>query len=852
MQVQKKTIRIFISSPGDVAHERDSARKIIEGLQKLYAEHYNLIPVFWEDLPLAADASFQQGIDMILNDPEYHIDLAIFILWSRLGSPIGPSIRREDNTEFRSGTEREFHLMLQARTQSGGKYPHILAYVRNDQDGFNSLLEKATSTQDLKELVNQKNALETFIEENFLDAKKKINIRAYHSYNEPVTFSARLRTHLKNFLDTQSLEHGLSCKSWDGPPYRGLETFQLEHARIFFGRDEEIFAISHRLREREKEGCASVVIIGGSGSGKSSLARAGILPTVISGQLDSEGTQWRFAVMTPGEIADDPFKGFVRKLTSPSAIPEMAGLNWDFEQLAKDLRCHPDLTVRHAIRHALADLSSQQKVKIRLFLLVDQLEELFTNSFRSSQEVEDFLMMLLAMASQGIWVLFTLRNDFYHECQRSPSLLKLKNGLGLFDLLPPDASDIHRIITGPATMSGLIFESNSIGETLDQRILNEVVGHPEALPLLEFVLRELYEFRNDFGKLTWKTYENLGGVEGALGSRAERVYQSLPEPSRDSLPMVLQNLVTLSGKDLSPIRCFASQQLWASNRAASQLIEVFIQERLIVSASGEIAVTHEAILRHWERAAQWIRDNSEILRQRAWLRDAAKRWLEEGQDKAFLLKTPKLLDRAEILWIYAGEELDGDEKIFIIKSFSTLRSKGLLSWFGVFFLHCIFSGYLCLYVSSIIPGDFFKKLELGLMNGGFLSFADNMRDPLSLSAFLSLFPGILFTGWATWIKVFPTPTHTRLLRNAIICMLGAMLSAFAILEDESLLCLYALFWLPPIINLYFSSKSIRRWKNKQKPIRSLNFFRAHSTGINTSIIICYFILMFWAIFVLNP
>ena len=107
-----KTIRIFISSPGDVSEERDRARQVVEQFQRRYAGQLKLVPVLWEDLPLQADMSFQQGIDLVLSE-EQGIDIAVFILWSRLGSPLGALTRKPDGSAYRSGTEREFDLMLQ-------------------------------------------------------------------------------------------------------------------------------------------------------------------------------------------------------------------------------------------------------------------------------------------------------------------------------------------------------------------------------------------------------------------------------------------------------------------------------------------------------------------------------------------------------------------------------------------------------------------------------------------------------------------------------------------------------------------------------------------------------------------
>ena len=124
-----KTVRIFISSPGDVAEERDRARQVVEQLRRRYVGKIELKSVLWEDLPLQADMSFQQGIDMVLS-MEQGIDIAVFILWSRLGSPLGSLILKPDGSSYRSGTEREFDLVMAARRQSGSDTPKVLVYRR--------------------------------------------------------------------------------------------------------------------------------------------------------------------------------------------------------------------------------------------------------------------------------------------------------------------------------------------------------------------------------------------------------------------------------------------------------------------------------------------------------------------------------------------------------------------------------------------------------------------------------------------------------------------------------------------------------------------------------------------------
>jgi len=668
MNTPVKVVNIFISSPGDVNEERDKARKVVGQLQKRYAGQLELATLLWEDLPLSADASFQQGIDLVLKTEKHRVDVAVFILWSRLGSALGPLIRKEDGTEFRSGTEREFHLMLEARKASGGDRPHILAYVRDDQNEFVES-QKGRSIDQLQDMIGQRALVDEFIEEHFRDARTGTNIRAFHTYKEPVSFADRLRTHLKNYMDDLTRDLGLSRGSWEEAPYMGLSAFQAEHHRIFFGRDEEVYEVLQRLREREKNGCASVIIIGASGSGKSSLARAGVLGSIIHESIDLEPVDWRYAILTPGKIAGDLLSGLVRYMMKDSALPELRGDAESLDDLTRALRQDPATAFNLRIKPLLRGTGNGAKRARRLFLLVDQLEELFTHPAISSEEAECFLQAVLALSQGGgVWTLSTIRSDFYQELQDSPALMALKAGQGAFDLRAPDAGDIHHLITGPAAMAGLIFEKNEQNETLDQRILSESAGNPEALPLLEYVLRELYETRNADGTLTFARYETLGGVEGALGRRAEGVFKALPEKTQQALPMVLNQLVSVGEDDGSMVRRRARIENLTGTPQKRQLTETLISERLLVSDRWEVMVAHEALLRRWSRAAIWIETNREALRIRAGVQTAFNRWQNEQSHDDLLLPKGKQLAEAELLAETHEEILDNDLIKFIKRS----------------------------------------------------------------------------------------------------------------------------------------------------------------------------------------
>ena len=472
-----KTVRIFISAPEDVAEERQKACDVIASLQPRYAGQFRLVPVVWEDLPLQVDASFQQATDLVLS-AESGIDVAVFILWSRLGSAQGAFLTKGDSAAQRSSTGRDFDLMLSAREASAGTRPAILAYRRNDPDGF---LERqnAQPPEVLEDMLLQRRRTEDFIAETFGDASAGKTVRAHHVFTQPVEFAHRLRVHLREILDGLLGEGGAA--TWDvsekGAPFRGLEVFEPQHAGIFFGREEEICAVQLALRRQAVAGSAFVLIVGASGSGKSSLARAGVLPAVTQFDLDETVRSWRSAIFIPGTSAKDLCGGLARTLCL--ALPELRESDISLDAFASGLRENPALQCRLVLPKALGS-------GVRLFLLLDQFEEIFSHSSIGPDERVAFITAIDALARSGsVWVLATVRADFYQQCQTLPRLMEMKGVHGQFDLLPPDADDLRRIITAPASLAGLRFEKDDTsGEALDRLLLADAMQHPEALPLL--------------------------------------------------------------------------------------------------------------------------------------------------------------------------------------------------------------------------------------------------------------------------------------------------------------------------------------------------------------------------------
>lgn len=628
-----KTIRIFISSPGDVQEERERARQVIEGLRRRYAGVFHLKPVLWEELPLQPDMNFQQGIDAaLLREGLDIIDIAIFILWSRLGSPTGPLVVRKDGTPYRSGTEREYDLMMSARTRSkekeGRARPDILVYTRRDEASFDERLRgKSTSEKDKE--IRQKKLIETFIAEEFKDAETGSYFGAYHNFDLPTTFSKRLREHLTKLLDELAGAE-LTETIWEvekqGPPFLGLASFQPEHADVFFGREDEVLEARRTLAAHALQGCAFLMITGASGTGKSSLARAGLLPAIAEYELDETVTEWRFLIVTPSELGSDPFAALLERLSAPSVLPGIRSEGVAFSEVVDSFR-NDASTAIILLKQAIAAASKERRGGVRVILLVDQLEEVFGLSDRTA-----FLTLIEALTRSGVvWVVATIRGDFLGEAHRDPVLASLMEGRPTLGLLPPDADALRRMIEEPARLAGLVFEERG-GRRLGERILADAAKHADLLPLMEFVLLRLYETRDGGNVLSWSVYEEqLGGVEGALRRRADEIYDAFPSEVQASLPQVLKRLVTVpetaeksEGGANRFIRQWADLDIFPKGSPSRTLVDALIVARLLTAAEtskdvgeGSVTVAHEALLRVWPRASSWADGNRDLLRTRA-------------------------------------------------------------------------------------------------------------------------------------------------------------------------------------------------------------------------------------------
>jgi WD40 repeat protein len=659
------TFTIFVSSPGDVAQERFLTARVIDRLQNVYRNLCTLEPIFWEHEPLTATQSFQEG----LTSPR-ETDVVVCILWSRLGTRLP---RHVIGGASLTGTEYEFIEAVEGKRSRG--LPDLLVY-RKLARPFTDLSDRRRRT----EAITQIEALEAFLEKWFKDDEGAL-IAAFHPFERADEFEEHLELHLRKLIDKRLKQAGISPEdgapmeaTWlGGSPFRGLEHFDFEHEPIFFGRTKAIGEVVDRLKRQAAAGTAFLLALGTSGCGKSSLVRAGVLPALSRpGVIEGVGL-CRRAILRPGDGPGGLFDVLAAALLRPEALPELAHDGTTATQLARSLRANPtgaSLLVKGAISQAASGLRSGEsgapQPEARLLFVVDQLEELFTLDSIPPDDRVAFARVLDSLARDPLsrtWVIAVLRSDFYAQAARLLELAALKEGLGQYDVLPPSPAEVGQLIREPAWAGGLRFEQTRDGERLDDVLRDEAVQDPSLLPLLEFMLNELYERRSERGRLTFEAYHALGGVKGALARRAESTYQALPAEVQAEFPAVFRQLVTISTlSEETPTRRQAALAVFEPFAARLRFVRAFIDARLFVAdhddhGAAVVRVTHESLLSRWVRVQNWLADDRELLRIKGRVDAATARWNQEGRPGDLLLPAGTPLHEARRL-LAAGFELE--------------------------------------------------------------------------------------------------------------------------------------------------------------------------------------------------
>ncbi|WP_405721078.1 helix-turn-helix domain-containing protein [Streptomyces sp. NBC_01537] len=384
-------------------------------------------------------------------------------------------------------------------------------------------------------------------------------------------------------------------------PYRGLARFEPGDRDLFFGRDRPVAELLELMREHR-----FAAVFGASGSGKSSLLRAGLIPAVQQ-TTRGPGRPTALRILTPGER---PATTYGHLLTPKDGDPE----TW---------------------------------------LIIDQFEEVFTLC-RDRAERTRFIDLLLTAKDPDsrLRTVIAMRADFYGRCAEHPELTDALRHCGLL-VGPMSPAELREAVTGPATAAGLVIERE-----LTARLVEEVVDQPGALPMLSHALLETWRRRR--GRiLTLAAYEAAGGVHGAIAATAERAYGTLTPAQEGAARRLLLRLIAPGEGTPDTRRSATRAELdeW-SDPELPVVVERLAAARLLTLDGDTVELAHEALISSWPRLSRWIDEDRVRLVAHRRLAEDARAWLELGRDQGALYRGVRL-DRAAELFA-PGERSPGE------------------------------------------------------------------------------------------------------------------------------------------------------------------------------------------------
>jgi len=438
-------------------------------------------------------------------------------------------------------------------------------------------------------------------------------------------------------------------------PYMGLRYFDTNDADLFYGRE----SLTQELAERvSKE--SFLAIVGASGSGKSSVARAGLIPA-----WRKENERGAVHVLTP---TAHPLESLATSLTRDSE--SVTATSTLMDDMSKDSR-----SLRLFVKKMLSTSE-----KVNLLLVVDQFEETFTLC-KDITERKAFIENLLSLAEEdnnSARVVITLRADFYHHCFEYEGL-RLTLEKHQANLSAMTQAELREAILQPAENNGWKFQ-----EGLVEQILQDVGSEPGALPLLSHALLETWK-RRQGRTLTLQGYHEAGGVKKAITQTAESVYDKLPKEEQAIARNIFLRLTELGeGTQDTRRRVKMDELAQAQSKeqdAITKVLKTLTDARLVTTEQDSAEVAHEALIREWGTLRKWLDEDRESLRLHRHLTESAEEWQRRGREAGELYRGTRLTQLQE--WLKShGNMLSPLENAFVQAS-QNVKKQEQMRWVGV-------------------------------------------------------------------------------------------------------------------------------------------------------------------------
>jgi len=684
-------VRVFVSSPGDTIHERGRVDRVVERLNGEFAGTARLETIRWETEFYRAHSTFQEEI------PEAaECEIVIGIFCHRIGTELPSTFahRLPDDTPYPSGTAYE---VLSAIEHCHGEgCPDVFVFRNPDPPMVRLDDPGAERTQE------QWERLKAFWETWFVDADGRYKA-AFQNFASADDFEAQLDRLLRGWLEEKIGRAVLWPIEVKGSPFRGLAAFGAKHKEVFFGRSRDITRAADEWKDAAARGSPFLLIVGASGAGKSSLARAGLVPRITASGVVPTVDLWRVAVMHPSEALEGPIASLARRLFDGEedipdeergrepALPEIAESDYrtpaELARLFAEAGSAAIAPVTRALERAAeaerVRQGSSRQFRARLLIVIDQLDELFAPNVAPEQRGL-FVRLLASLVETGqVWSLATLRADLYEHFLAEPGLVALKTGGAAYDLSPPGPAELAEIVRKPAEAAGLAFETDPAShEPLEERLLREAAHRPDMLPLLQLALDRLFEARTVTAErvtLTVEAYDSLGGLAGIIDRESERALNGLDEAEIGRLPRLVRQLAAIGEFDgevsITPASLTIRTVPLADatpDAPSERLVHTLVEARILLT-TGEgtaagVRLAHQRVLTDWVRARRFAEESIRFFSICKEVENQRRSWNDASRSRDQLIQPGRSLSRAESIVKDFGEELSSATREFIAAS----------------------------------------------------------------------------------------------------------------------------------------------------------------------------------------
>jgi len=598
-----------------------------------------------------------------------------------------------DGSPYPSGTAYEV-LTAIAKRQQGGELPDVFVFRHPEPP-----LIRLDDEKQADETRRQWERLKSFFARWFQTSDGHFKA-AFQTFTSTDDFESQLDRLLRDWLQ-QKLANG-GVVTWPiescGSPYPGLQSFGPKYAPVFFGRVRDTARAIEAWSEAKSP---FLIVVGASGSGKSSLVRAGLVPRLTTPGVIQKVDLWRVAALRPSDSPRGPIDAMAHALMQAAAdlpkdeqgrlpaLPEIAAGDYGTPAELAALLARADASAIKPILGALDRVAQQEQqgqaigrsLRCDLVILIDQLDELFASSI-SAEERKSFAAIVERLLASGrVWIVTTLRADLYEMFLQEESLFRLKENGVAYDLAPPVLSEMAEVVRGPARAARLKWEIDpATGEPLDEQLIRDI-DRPDLLPIVQFVLDRLYQERSRRDGdvvLTHAAYRALGTLNGAIETAAEAALVPLGSAGAAALPRLLRSLVSYASPSAAAGRMTPALKQTplaqaAHDETSKALVTALIDARILVSGRDQsgrpvVGLAHQRVIEAWQRARNLIAENVELLRVREGVEEARRRWEAAGYRRDLLIPAGLPLSEAENAAGAMRDELSDATHTFIQKS----------------------------------------------------------------------------------------------------------------------------------------------------------------------------------------